>query len=323
MFVRMILLALVSALPLRDFGYTVRPGDTLSGIAARNHVSVSALAAANRLQNSNFIRIGMVLDIPSRGGSGSYTYYRVRWGDTLSGIAVRYGISVAAIRAINPRLGFYPLAGELLRVCNGCGGSTATSSPSRAVSGPSSSGLYVVRPGDTLSGIAANHGVTVASLLASNRLLNADLIVIGMRIAIPVEMGSTAEVSGVQSLLAADARYDGIDPALVLAVGWQESGWNEGLISSTGAVGVMQVEPYTNAEIANLTGRRFDLYATADNVAAGTYWLGYLLRYYGGNAGLAVAAYYQGSRSISRHGLFSDTVQYVNNVNALRLRFGG
>ena len=44
-------------------------------------------------------------------------------------------------------------------------------------------------------------------------------------------------------------RY-GLEPALPLAVAWQESGFNESLVSRTGAVGVMQVEPSTRQAYA-------------------------------------------------------------------------
>lgn len=51
--------------------YTVRAGDTLSHIAGRFNVSVSALASANDIRNRNLIRVGQVLDIPGSGSSSS------------------------------------------------------------------------------------------------------------------------------------------------------------------------------------------------------------------------------------------------------------
>ena len=43
----------------------------------------------------------------------------------------------------------------------------------------------------------------------------------------------------------------------------------------------------------------------------------------GGDPALAAAGYYQGLESVRRHGLYSDTQRYVNDVMALRGRFGG
>jgi soluble lytic murein transglycosylase-like protein len=106
-------------------------------------------------------------------------------------------------------------------------------------------------------------------------------------------------------------------------VGWQESGFNQTLTSRTGAIGVMQVEPYTGIHISALLGRPFNLYNVDDNVHAGVFWLSHLLAYYGGNERLAIAAYYQGTRSIAEHGFFQDTIQYVADVLSLESSFGG
>lgn len=94
--------------------YTVRPGDSLAGIAALYHSSVSALSAANGISNSNIIYVGQPLQIPYVPQVYSYT---VAYGDTLGSIAARYGTTVAAIASTNgisnPSL-IYP--GMLIRV---------------------------------------------------------------------------------------------------------------------------------------------------------------------------------------------------------------
>ncbi|MET3712699.1 LysM repeat protein [Sphingomonas trueperi] len=70
-------------------GYTVRHGDTLSSIAARNGVSLSALRAANpQIRNPNLIFPGQTIALPQSGGA----HYTVQAGDTLSGIAARFGL---------------------------------------------------------------------------------------------------------------------------------------------------------------------------------------------------------------------------------------
>jgi LysM repeat protein len=83
--------------------YVVRPGETLSGIAWRFGVSVNSLVRANGIANPNRIYAGQRLVIPY--GAPSYphhgAYYRVRHGDTLSGIAWRFGVSVWAIVSAN------------------------------------------------------------------------------------------------------------------------------------------------------------------------------------------------------------------------------
>jgi LysM repeat protein len=328
---RSLCFAVLFALPVpaQAAGYLVRPGDTLGGIAKGHGVSIRTLAHLNGISNPDLVRIGQYLVIPTR---TRVIRYRVRWGDTLIGIGSRYGMKVTAIRTMNPGLGVYPLAGQWLRVCIGCnsGGtySSVRTSPSTTVAAGTTSGTYVVQPGDNLNGIAARFGVTTAAVSSVNNLINQDLVVIGTHLRIPgsATAGYASSVYDpwtARALIVQFAQLYGINPALPLGIGWQESGFNENMISSTGAIGVMQVEPYTGVTISNLLGRRMDLHNVRDNVQAGVYWIAKLVRYYGGDERLAVAAYYQGSRSLARHGFYQDTYQYVANVLALKARFGG
>ena len=91
--------------------YTVQLGDTLSGIAWQYGTTVNELSQANGL-SSDFIYEGQKLCVPGARGtsqssmpSKSYdsqaTYYTVRAGDTLAGIALRYGVSQTAIMQAN------------------------------------------------------------------------------------------------------------------------------------------------------------------------------------------------------------------------------
>lgn len=78
--------------------YTVRYGDTLSGIASRYGTSISALASLNGISNPNWIYPGQVLKLSGGSSTRSYT---VRSGDTLSGIASRLGTSWNSLKAKN------------------------------------------------------------------------------------------------------------------------------------------------------------------------------------------------------------------------------
>lgn len=96
--------------------YRVESGDTMSSIASRNHLSLSALEKANpQVKNPNLIYVGESLNIPgskdtftpaptpSKPSSSGGTY-TVRSGDTMSGIAGRYGVSLSALEKANPQV---------------------------------------------------------------------------------------------------------------------------------------------------------------------------------------------------------------------------
>jgi murein DD-endopeptidase MepM/ murein hydrolase activator NlpD len=85
--------------------YTVRRGDTLTSIAARNGTTVNALAAANGIVNANFILIGQNLTLPgtpaATAASSSPSIVVVQPGDTLTKLAARTGVPAATIMAAN------------------------------------------------------------------------------------------------------------------------------------------------------------------------------------------------------------------------------
>jgi soluble lytic murein transglycosylase-like protein len=128
---------------------------------------------------------------------------------------------------------------------------------------------------------------------------------------------TAAQVGGI-------AGAHGVSPSLASAVAWQESGFNNGVVSSANARGVMQILPGTWSWVeGNIARRRLDPTSPTENVHAGVMYLGRLIQDAGGDERLAVAGYYQGPASVRRHGLLPDTQRYLASVMALRARFGG
>ncbi len=119
----------------------------------------------------------------------------------------------------------------------------------------------------------------------------------------------------VRRLIVATARRYGVPPRLALAIAWQESGWQQRRVSSTGALGVMQVMPDTGRWMRLYVGRSLRLRDTHDNVLAGVM----TIRVLRANTRLdrrAIAAYYQGLGAVRTHGLFPSTRHYVAAVRA-------
>lgn len=123
----------------------------------------------------------------------------------------------------------------------------------------------------------------------------------------------------VRRTVARTALRHGVDPQLALAVAWQESGWRMGLRSDAGAIGAMQVLPSTGAWMSLYEGRRLHLHRLADNATAGVRLLGVLGDETGSRRHL-VGAYYQGLGAVRSHGLYGETRHYVANVLAIRHR---
>lgn len=133
-----------AAISAPSANYTVKPGDTLTEIASAHGVSLGALLAANgQIDNPDLIRPGEQLAIPGGGQvRGSYTVER---GDTLSGIAERFGTDVATLARSNgisnPDL-IYP--GQRLSLGGGNGGTGAVGGvdPGQGPQGGGTSNVY-------------------------------------------------------------------------------------------------------------------------------------------------------------------------------------
>jgi membrane-bound lytic murein transglycosylase D len=102
--------------------YKVKRGDNLTEIARRFDVSVAELRSANRLKGST-LAAGRTLKIPGASAAApqkkraSYKLYRVRRGDTLTGISRKHGVSVSELKQANDmERGRELQAGDRLRI---------------------------------------------------------------------------------------------------------------------------------------------------------------------------------------------------------------
>lgn len=206
-------------------------------------------------------------------------------------------------------------------------GQAATSAGAHTSSSPT----YVVRPGDTLSGIAARHGTTVGAIARANGISNPDLVVIGRKLTIPAGSGGTKSSGLPAKLLAHPERlalrptferwsaHYGVPADLLEALAWMESGWQRTVVSRTGAIGIGQLQPATVDHVRLLIGiKTLDPYNADDNIRMSARFLKFLLDRTGGDTSTALAAYYQGLRSVTTGPILTETKQYVAAVLALR-----
>jgi LysM repeat protein len=184
---------------------------------------------------------------------------------------------------------------------------------------------YVVRPGDSLTAIARLHKTTLSTIVHLNKLNPAKPLLIGTHLRLPAAVAaptavSASDASAVRASLDVWAGHYGIDPKLARALAWMESGFNNGVVSSAGAQGVLQLLPSTWDYVETvLIGHRVQHDADG-NVEVGLAYLRHLLDAFGGDERLALAAWYQGERSVKARGPIAVSETFVANVLALRQR---
>jgi LysM repeat protein len=297
-------------------GHTVQPGDTLWSIAAANNLTTRTVAAFNGLPEVGQVVLGSTIQVPN----------------TVEGYAALQ------------KSGLVPATPTAAPAAPAAPAATAPAPPAPASAAPKPLGSYVVRPGDTLGALAASSRVSVAQMAAANGLDPNAPLLIGTMLKLPSGAPPPPRASApapVQRVIpaadpaptpirvgAADiqqvAAAHGVPSSLAAAIAWQESGFNNAVVSSANARGVMQVMPGTWDYVQrNLASRTLDPNSATDNVHAGVLYLQRLLRETGGDEASAIAGYYQGLGSVRSRGLFDDTQRYVANVQALRSRFGG
>jgi LysM repeat protein len=186
---------------------------------------------------------------------------------------------------------------------------------------------YVVRPGDNLTAIAHAHGTTLKRLAQLNKLNPANPLLIGTHLRLPAAVrvvptaNAATNASTVRSSLDRWAGYYGVDPHLAHALAWMESGYNNAMVSSVGAQGVMQLLPTTWKYVEDvLIGHKIADHGPDGNVHVGMAYLHHLLQVFNGNEHLALAGWYQGERSVRANGPLKVSKAFAADVLALKQR---
>jgi hypothetical protein len=257
-------------------GYTIRSGDTLSGLASRFGVTQTALANANSIVDPDRIYAGHTIVIPHTVGSGSN-----------AGVS-----SVTSARSTPSR-----------------GRAAARTVPEAAAAGDDIPGplTSLEPPGPTPDPVTPGPLAPVRTPGAGAVHYPADLLAHTTRLTLLPAFRHWASVSNVPA-------------GLLEAVAWMESGWRPTIVSRTGAVGIGQIEPTTatfiSTQLLGLT-TTLDSRLAEKNIRMSAAYLAWLLRQTNGDVATAVGAYYQGLHHLRATGPLSSTRRYVAGVGAL------
>lgn len=254
--------------------YVVRSGDTVSGIAARFGVSTASVLAVNGLGWKSLIFPGQTLKLKGATTTSTTTVgqrpttYTIKRGDTISGIAARYGLSTATLLSINKLSRtsiIYP--GQVIKLSGSSIAITPVSqvdptddppsTPPTSAPPPVINNHYTIKSGDTVTSIAARFGVTVDAILKANGLSRTSIIYAGRTLVIPgvVAVQDGGSITPLTAEMAANARIiiqvgrelKVPDRGLViaLAAAMQESSLRNITYGDRDSVGVFQQRPST------------------------------------------------------------------------------
>ncbi|MBW8763073.1 MAG: LysM peptidoglycan-binding domain-containing protein [Microbacterium sp.] len=245
--------------------YVVQPGDTISAIAERHGLRTADVLAWNGLTWRSVIYPGQTLSLagtsaPATVPAAAQTHVVVA-GDTVYGIAQKYGTSVDAVLAANALTRasvIYP--GQSLLVSGAAAAAPAVApatAPAAVTTSAAGAQTHAVVAGDTLFGIAQKYGTTTASLYAWNAMTAQSIIYPGQSIVVsapPVQPGGQlsatldAEQAANAALIITIGRQLGVSDrglAIALATAMVESGLRNLDHGDRDSLGLFQQRPST------------------------------------------------------------------------------
>jgi LysM repeat protein len=249
--------------------YTVRTGDTVSAIAARYGLATASVLAVNGLGWKSLIFPGQVLRLSGATSTAPVvsrpTRYTIKSGDTISGIAERYGLSTQGLLALNKLSRtsiIYP--GQVIQLAGSSIAMTPVSNvesndppspPPTNAPPPMINNSYTIKTGDTVTSIAARFGVSIDAILNANGLSRSSIIYAGRTLKLPGVVSAqdgttvtplTAEMAANARVIIQIGRSLGVSDrgiVIALAAAMQESSLRNVNYGDRDSVGVFQQRP--------------------------------------------------------------------------------
>jgi hypothetical protein len=202
---------------------------------------------------------------------------------------------------------------------------------------------HTVLAGDSLGRISNYYHSSIWSIADANQIANISRIFVGQRLCIPsrtsdhaggaaggllsngvvrkfaydaLEQSSQLQVASL--LQQAAARY-GLPANLLMAIAWQESGWNQHVIARDGGIGAMQIMPSTAQALNKQANGHYDPYKLQDNIELGAIYLHSLWQGFHGDVVKVISAYNEGGWNVTHQGIYNWS--YVHNVQLLMNRY--
>ncbi|MDQ6839470.1 MAG: LysM peptidoglycan-binding domain-containing protein [Actinomycetota bacterium] len=259
---------------------------------------ISAVRLPRRAAASRILGGILTLGVLALAGQASFSSrssstYVVRSGDNLWTIASARHLTVSQLSSVN---GLDPSA--ILRV------GTHLSLPSSGAAATATVTRYAAPASPVTSGSGVNFCATFSPRSDPRGVL-------------PATLRSSSSRQALRPVFVSWAERYGVSPALVEAIAWQESGWQEGVVSSASAVGVGQLLPATATFVSqNLLGTNLNINTVNDNIQMEARYLAYLQGHLGSTCS-TVAGYYEGLQNMQRYGVLTESQSYVSSVESL------
>jgi N-acetylmuramoyl-L-alanine amidase len=317
--------------------YVVQAGDSLWRIAQIDGLTVAQLAGANNLSTVAWLQPGMVLTIPPSWyvpGSGSST--SASSSESTSSTAESLADSSTADSSTSDSSTAESSTDEPSTAGASTDGSSTDGSSTDGSSTDGSSTDESSTAASSTSGASTDESSTDESSTAASSTSGSSEVSAGVAASsstsfcatfspyggpegvLPALLTESPDRLALQPLFVESAEQYGVSPALLEAIAWQESGWQEGVVSSAAAVGIGQLIPSTAEFIDDdLIGQDLDPTQAADNIEMSAAFLGYLSQVEDGNLCDIIAAYYEGPQNLAAYGVFAMSEPYVESVEAL------
>jgi hypothetical protein len=248
---------------------------------------------------------------------GATTTVKVKPGDTLWALSRRYHVDLNQLAAVNGmKLSNILYAGRILVLP----GSGSVSSPVGGAPAPSATNPAATNPAPVPPPVPPRHftAAELAQMRSFCQVYRPPVQPVGV---LPSGLAGSPDRIALRPLFVKWGRAYGVPPDLVEAVAWQESGWQNNVVSPANAQGIGQLLPETAAFLNRLMGTSLQLTVPEDNIRMEARMLSALLASTGGRVCDAVASYYQGLGALQDIGVLPESQVYVQSVLSLWPRF--